>query len=119
MRMILATALTACVSPTATTHVTDLANPVHPPYPSFDVKSSGFCEISPMPACSSEQGGSHRRGGASTPQTNGDISNAYQEIPERKTTNIKKQKCTTIIEEVERFEDLGPRREFIFALETT
>ena len=32
------------------------------------VKSSGFCEIGPMPACFSEQGGSHRRGGASAPQ---------------------------------------------------
>jgi hypothetical protein len=28
-----------------------------------------------MPACFSEQGGSHRRGGASAPQTNGDHSN--------------------------------------------
>jgi hypothetical protein len=47
-----------------------------------------------------------------------------------KQRNIKKQKCTTIIEEGERFEDLGPRmhelllthpkeREFIFAFETT
>jgi hypothetical protein len=26
-----------------------------------------------MPACFSEQGGSHRRGGASAPQTNGKI----------------------------------------------
>jgi hypothetical protein len=37
------------------------------------VKSSGFCEIGPMPACSSEQGGSQRRGGASAPQTTGEI----------------------------------------------
>jgi hypothetical protein len=36
------------------------------------VKSSGFCEIGPMPACFSEQGGSHRRGGASAPQTSGE-----------------------------------------------
>jgi hypothetical protein len=39
----------------------------------FDVKTSGFCEIGPMPACSSEQGGSQRRGGASAPQTSGEI----------------------------------------------
>ena len=32
------------------------------------VKSLGFREIGPMPACFSEQGGSHRRGGASAPQ---------------------------------------------------
>src|SRR5664280_3800384 len=37
------------------------------------VKSSGFCEIGPMPACFSEQGGSHRRGGVSAPQITGDI----------------------------------------------
>jgi hypothetical protein len=36
----------------------------------LDVKSSGFCEISPMPACSSEQGGSQRRGGPLAPQMN-------------------------------------------------
>jgi hypothetical protein len=64
-----------------------------------------------MPACFSEQGGSQRRGGASAPQTSGDISNAYQETPDRETTEhiIKKQKCTTIFEEVEKFEDLRPR----------
>src|SRR5665213_1343816 len=30
-----------------------------------------------MPACFSEQGGSHRRGGASAPQTTGEIPMAY------------------------------------------
>jgi hypothetical protein len=32
-----------------------------------------------MPACFSEQGGSRRRGGASVPQTNGEIQNGCQE----------------------------------------
>jgi hypothetical protein len=41
------------------------------------VKSSGFCEIGPTPACFSEQGGSPRRGSAWALQTNGDFSNGY------------------------------------------
>ena len=49
-------------------------------YCSAIVKSSGFCEIGPMPACFSEQGGSRRRGGSSVPQTNGEIQNDCQEI---------------------------------------
>jgi hypothetical protein len=31
-----------------------------------------------MPACFSEQGGSHRRGGASAPQLNGEITMPYE-----------------------------------------
>jgi hypothetical protein len=41
------------------------------------VKSLGSCEIGPMPACFSEQGGSHRRGGASAPQITGEITMTY------------------------------------------
>ena len=45
----------------------NLALSEHSSYCSVIVKSSGFCEIGPMPACFSEQGGSRRRGGASVP----------------------------------------------------
>jgi hypothetical protein len=63
-----------------------------------------------MPACFSEQGGSHRRGEASAPQANGDFSDDYQETTNRETTECyQKQKCFTIVEEVEKFEDLGTR----------
>jgi hypothetical protein len=68
-----------------------------------------------MPACSSEQGGSHRRGGASAPQTNGDIPNAYKETSDREAAednqaeDYQKEKNTAIFEEVDSFEELGLR----------
>jgi hypothetical protein len=42
------------------------------------VQSSGFSEIAPIPACFSEQGESHKRGGASAPQLNGEITMTHE-----------------------------------------
>ena len=42
------------------------------------VKNSGFCEIGPMPACFSEQGGSHRRGGTLVPQITEKLPMTYE-----------------------------------------
>jgi hypothetical protein len=49
-----------------------LRYPIHRHRVRAIVKSLGSCEIGPMPACFSEQGGSHRRGGASAPQITGE-----------------------------------------------
>jgi hypothetical protein len=52
----------------------------------LDVTSSGFREIGPMPACSSEQGGSQRRGGASAPQQSGEIKMTVKKFALKKFT---------------------------------
>jgi hypothetical protein len=82
------------------------------------VKSSGFCGIGPIPACFSEQGGSHRQGGASALQSNGDFPMATkQPRAAKQCATVKKQKYTTIVEEVEKFEDLVPRMHELLLIE--
>ena len=84
-----------------------------------------------MPACFSEQGGSHRRGGASAPQTNGDFSNGCQESTGREKAGrqSKNKNTPSSSRRSKSSKTLGrectnccwphPRgREFIFAFET-
>jgi hypothetical protein len=49
------------------------------------VTSLGFCEIGPMPACVSAQGGSRKRGGARTLQMTGEFRDTLDEKAEART----------------------------------
>ena len=74
-----------------------LANLILPHYPLLNVKSSGFYEIGPMPACSSEQGGSYRRGGAL-----GHKQTEASPMPTKQQKSVAyKEKCTTLVEGLE------------------